>query len=160
MGALATTAPAVTRIVTLATAGFRFGIRLEDVERAFRMVAITPLPGAPPSLLGAVNVHGDVLAVADLCRRLGLPPRAYGPDAHLLITRTPRRRLALAVDEVQGVIEVAASAIASTAALAGAPHPVAGAVGLPDGVIFVQDMEAFLSAEEDGQLAAALRASP
>jgi purine-binding chemotaxis protein CheW len=146
----------VSRIVTFATGGARFGIRLEDVERVLRMVAVTPLPGAPPVVMGAIDVQGEVLAVADPARRLGVAATTLGPDAHLLLTRTPRRRLALAVSEVQGVVEVAADSITSAATLSPSPATIAGAVGLPDGLLFVHDMEAFLSPDEETRLDAAL----
>jgi hypothetical protein len=55
-------------LVTFSTGGLRFGIPLESSDRALRMVAISPLPGAPPFLIGTVNVHGELVAVADVCR--------------------------------------------------------------------------------------------
>ncbi|HYU42696.1 MAG TPA: chemotaxis protein CheW [Vicinamibacteria bacterium] len=146
------------RLVTFAAGGLRFGIPLEASDRVLRMVAISPLPGAPPALLGTVNVHGELVPVADVCRRLGLSAPSYGPETHLLLARTSRRRLALAAREVQGVIAVSPAEIDAGANLAPFSRPVAGAVGLPEGIVFISDLETFLSADEESQLDRVLEA--
>ena len=144
------------RLVTFATCGLRFGIPLESADRALRMVAISPLPGAPPFLIGTVNVHGELVAVADVCRRLGLAAPTYGPETHLLLARTSRRRLALATQKVEGVIDVSPADTASGANLVPFTRPVSGAVGRPEGIVFISHLEAFLSADDEGQLDRAL----
>jgi purine-binding chemotaxis protein CheW len=148
--------PETRRLVTFAAGGLRFGIPLEASDRALRMVAISPLPGAPSFLIGTVNVHGELVPVADVCRRLSLPAPAYGPETHLLLARTSRRRVALAAQEVQGVIDVSPADILSGASLAPFTRPVSGALGRPEGILFISDLETFLSADEESQLDRAL----
>ena len=61
---------------------------------------------------GAINVHGEIVPVLDLDVRIGRPAREHGGRAPgCVLARTSRRRVALAVDEVLGVIEVDAAAI-------------------------------------------------
>jgi purine-binding chemotaxis protein CheW len=121
------------------------------------MVAISPLPQAPAVALGVISVHGRVVPVLDLRRRFGFPLCDYGLTAHLLVARTSRRTLALPVDEVHGVSEVAAEDIAPPdAVLPGIAH-VAGIVALADGLLFIHDLEACLSLDEEQRLAAALQ---
>jgi purine-binding chemotaxis protein CheW len=143
-------------LVTFSTGGLRFGIPLESSDRALRMVAMSPLPGAPPFVIGTVNVHGELVAVADVCRRLGLSAPTYGPETHLLLARTSRRRVALAAEEVQGVIHVSRADTVSGANLAPFTRPVSGAVARPEGIVFIGDLEAFLSADEESELDRAL----
>lgn len=144
------------RLVTFVLEGQRYALPLPVTERVLTMVAVSPLPQAPAVALGVINLHGRVLPVLDLRRRLGFPPREYGPAAHLLIARTSRRILAMPVDEVLGVREVAAEAVTpSKAVLPGIGH-VAGIVALPDGLLFIQDLDAFLSLDEERRLSDAL----
>src|SRR6058998_1519266 len=89
----------------------RCAIPVSAAERVLPMVAVAPLPDAPPIALGAVNVEGRLLAVLDLQRRLGLPARELGPSAQLLVVTTSRRTVALPVDEVLGVTELPADKI-------------------------------------------------
>jgi purine-binding chemotaxis protein CheW len=106
--------------------------------------------------LGVINLRGQVLAVVDPCRRLGLDPHDYGLASHLLIVRTPRRKLAIATDGVQGLAETSVgAAVPATVVLAG-HTPLAGVAALPDGVLLIHDIDSFVAPDEEGQLDHAL----
>lgn len=143
-------------LVTFIVDGTRYAVSLSATQRAFPMVAAAAVPGAPPVVLGAVNIAGEVVPVVDLRRRLGLAPRSYGLGAHLLLVRTPRRPLAVAADEVQGVVDIDARSIAPREAVIPGRGPVAGIAALPDGLLFIYDIEAFLTQDEERQLGRAL----
>lgn len=144
------------RLVVFAIDGQRYGLHLPVVERVLPMIAVSPLPKGPAIALGVINVHGRVVPVLDIRRRFDLSPRDYGLTAHLLLARTSQRLLALPVDEVLGVQEVAADAVTPPdAVLPGIAH-VAGIVTLADGLLFIHDLDAFLSLDEERHLTAAL----
>ena len=154
MGSPATSAD--IHLVVFALDGQRYGLPLHGVERVLPMVAVSPLPQAPAVALGMINLHGEVVPVVDVRRRFGFSPREYGPTAHLLVTRTARRRLALPVDQVSGVLEVRPEDVTlPDAVLPGIAH-VAGIVRLPDGLLFIHDLDAFLALDEERQLSEAL----
>ncbi len=135
-----------------------YAIPVAAVERVLPMVAVAPLPDAPAIALGAVNVEGRLLAVLDLQRRLGLPARELGPSARLLVATTSRRTVALPVDEVLGVTEVAADEIVAPDAVLPGLSVVAGIAVVGDGVALIHDLEAFLSLEQERALQEALEA--
>ena len=118
--------------------------------------AVSPLPQAPPLTLGVINLHGKVVPVLDMRRRFGAPPRDYGFAAHLLLARTTRRTLALPVDEVLGVKEVATAAVTPPAAVLPGIAQVVGIVALPKGLLFIHDLDNFLSLDEEQQLTRAI----
>ena len=133
-----------------------YALPVDAVEQVLPMVAVSPLPQAPPIALGVINLHGKVIPVLDLRRRFGLPPRDYGLAAHLLVARTMRRTLALPVDAVLGVREVAVDAITSPdAVLPGVGH-VVGIVTLADDLLFIHDLDTFLALDEEQRLTGAL----
>jgi purine-binding chemotaxis protein CheW len=134
-------------LVIFAAGGRRWALPLAAVERVVAMVAVEPLPGAPAGVRGAVDVHGDVLPVLDLGVRIGDPPHPLGAGAQLALARTASRRVALPVDESLGVVSLA---------LRGASAPLAGLAQLPDGLLAVYDLDAFLAAGEEDQLTLAL----
>ncbi len=70
------------------------------------MVAMTPLPDAPPEVLGAINVRGTPVLVLDLRQRLGLPLKRSTSTSPLLLVRIGDKRLAMLVDRVNGVVQV------------------------------------------------------
>lgn len=136
--------------------GQRYALPVSVVERVLPMVAVSPLPQAPAVVLGVISVHGQVVPVTDFRRRVGLAPREYGVGSHLLVARTRRRTLALAVDEALGVRDVPSEAVTGTDALLPGIGHVAGIVALPDGLLYVHDLETFLSLDEERGLSDAL----
>lgn len=128
--------------------GIRHGLPLASTERVVPMVAVTPLPGAPGVVLGMISLHGEPVPVVDVRRRLGLAPREYGADAHLLIASTPRRKLSIPVDHVLGVEQIDSGSVANSAAAPGL-GPVAGIASLPNGLTLIHDLEAFLSLDDE-----------
>jgi len=144
-------------LVVFALSQRRYALPLPDVERALPMAAVAVLPDAPPIVLGVLSVHGTPLPVINLRDRLGLPPREPRPDDHMLVVRTPRRRLVLVVDEVTGVLDVPAEQITAAAAVVPGLRQVAGIVTLPDGLVLIQDLDALLSLDEERRLGEALQ---
>jgi purine-binding chemotaxis protein CheW len=144
------------QLVVFLLDGRRYGLHLDATERVLPMVAIAPLPGCPEVVLGAINLHGDIVPVLDARRRLGLPPSDYGPAARLLIARTPRRTVALPVDDVLGVAEVGSERVAAPDAVVPGIAHVAGVAALADGLLLVHDLDTFFSLEEERRLDDAL----
>jgi purine-binding chemotaxis protein CheW len=132
----------------------RWALPLPAVERAIPMVEVAPLPHAPSGVRGAINVHGEPVPVLDLEARLGREASAFRARDRLLLAKTATRRVALAVDEVLGVVTVAGATIGP--APDSVPAPLAGLAALPDGVLLISDVDAFLSADDERALTAAL----
>lgn len=130
----------------------RYALSLSATERVVRMVAITPLPNAPDIILGVVNFHGKVIPVINMRRRFGLPEREPSLFDQLVIAYTARRPVALVADAVLDVIAYdAQSRIAAEDILAGVEY-VEAVVKLADGLIFIHDLDRFLSLEEEDAL--------
>lgn len=156
---MSTSASEGTRTITVVVfvvAGDRYAVVADAVQRVLPMVAIAVLPGAPPVVRGAVNVHGRILPVIDLRRRLELPDRDYGVDDRLLLVRTARRLLAVAIDEVVGLVEVAERAITPPEVAAPRVPRLAGVAPQPDGLLLIHDVDAFVSLDEDRAVERAL----
>ncbi len=134
----------------------RYALPLAAVEAVVHMVELSPLPKAPAIVLGVINLHGRIVPVLDLPRRLGLASQQPGLTAWLLLARTSRRTVALPVTEVLGVSEVAHDAVTAPDAVFPGIELVAGLVTLPDGVLFIHDLEAFLTPGEERRLAETL----
>jgi purine-binding chemotaxis protein CheW len=125
----------------------RWALPLATVDRVVAMVAVSPLPGAPHGVRGAIDVHGTVVPVLDLGLRLGEPPHPLRAAAQLVLARTGQRRIALPADEAYGVVE---------AVTGPAPSPLTGVAATEDGMLVIYDLDAFLSAGEEDELTRAL----
>lgn len=133
----------------------RYALPLDAVSRIVRAAEITPLPLAPDAVAGALDVGGTVMPVYDLRHRLRLPARALRLDDQIIIARTLRRPLAMVVDRALGVID--AAPVEDRAGLARELPHLRGVLATPDGLVLIQDLERFLSSEEDEALDSALR---
>jgi purine-binding chemotaxis protein CheW len=143
-------------LVAFVVDGRRCAIALAVAGSAVPMVAVTGLPGAPPAVLGAISVHGRVVPVFDVRRRLGLPAREHRPSDQLLLATARDRMVALPVDEVLGVVEAEPGAVTSAGAVLPGLEHVSGVVALEDGLLLIHDLDAFLTSEEERLLAPAL----
>jgi purine-binding chemotaxis protein CheW len=137
-----------------------YALPVPVVDRVLPMVAVAALPQAPAIALGVINVHGRVVPVVDIRRRFGLPPLSCGLRTKLLLGRTSRRTLALPVDEVLGVREVTTEVVTPPATILPGIGHMAGIAALPDGLLFIHDLDAFLSLDEEQQLIEALSPPP
>lgn len=127
----------------------RYGLPLSVVERVVRMVDVTPLPQAPEIVLGVVNVQGRVVPVLNLRRRFRLPERDLALTDQLVIARTARRRVALAVDATAGVLEYSARQAVGARDIVPGIEYVEGVVKLADGLVLIHDLDEFLSLDEE-----------
>ncbi len=80
--------------------GFSYGIKLEHVEKITYSVAVTPLPAAPPSLLGVINFQGDYIPVLNIRKKCGVPFKPVGLSDKLLIIKNSKTRFAITVDSL------------------------------------------------------------
>lgn len=152
--------PSPLTIVVFTIDARRFAVPLPSVERIIRLIDYRPLPHAPEIVLGVINFQGAVLPVIDLRRRFRLPEREPRLDDHLILARTPRRRVALLADEVNGLESVADDTWVSAQNILPRAEYLAGAVKRDDGLILVHDLDACLSLDEERALTASLAASP
>jgi purine-binding chemotaxis protein CheW len=81
-----------------------YAVPVAHVLEVAEVGALTPVPGAPPSVLGVRNLRGQVLPVIDLAAVLGT--QRTQPAAKLVVADKGGRRAGLAIDQVTDVDEV------------------------------------------------------
>jgi purine-binding chemotaxis protein CheW len=145
------------QLVVFAMDEQRYALQLATVERVVRMVEVTPLPQAPQIVLGVINAQGRIIPVVDIRRRFRLPARDIHLSDHLLIARTARRTVALALDAVTGIVEGSAQAVITAEEILPGLEYVEGVIKLEDGLILIHDLDTLLSLEEEQTLAATLQ---
>jgi purine-binding chemotaxis protein CheW len=129
-----------------------YALNLSAVERTERMVEVTPLPQAPEIVVGVINVRGRIIPVLNIRKRFRLPERTAALTDQLLMARTARRTIAFTVDNVLGVVERKEQEIIEPASVLPGIEYVKGVVKFADGMIFIHDLEGFLSLEEEDAL--------
>lgn len=133
----------------------RLALPLDTVGEVLPAMAYTPLPSAPPVVLGVANLRGDPLPLLDLRTRLGDTARDPHPDHHVVVCRVADRLVGVWLDDVTGLEEISVDDVVAVTEVARAEH-VEGVGLLPDGTVLVCDVRSFLSADEALGLDAAL----
>ena len=144
------------RLVVFSLDELHYALDLSAVERTVHMVEITPLPQAPEIIVGVINFQGQIIPVLNIRKRFRLPERAGSLSDQLLIARTQRRTVALAVDAVHSVIERSPLEILNPESVVPGMEYVKGLVKFADGMIFIHNLDAFLSLEEETVLEKAI----
>lgn len=97
------------RWVSFEIAGQLYGLAILSVQEVLASGEVEPVPGAPAGVIGVLNLRGCIVTVLDLRQRLGLPPLAA--NHALIVVGSGTQLLALAVDRVADVLNIAASGI-------------------------------------------------
>jgi purine-binding chemotaxis protein CheW len=91
--------------VRVRVGGEPYALPVTDVLEVAPLGEVTPLPGAPPAILGVRNLRGQILPVVDLASLLGLATGA--PPGRMVVTEGDGRRAGLAVEAIDEVEELA-----------------------------------------------------
>jgi purine-binding chemotaxis protein CheW len=105
----------INRIVTFFAGESLCGIDILDTQEIIKPTDITPIPLAPESISGIINLRGSIVTVIDLNRRLGFTEAAepgLDPAHRIVILRVQGESIGMLVDAVGDVIDVTAGDLA------------------------------------------------
>lgn len=103
--------------------GEQMALPISAVREVARVPPITEVPRAPRVVRGVVALHGRMVTVIDLRRRLDLPDPPPGEAARLLLVPSGEEDVALLVDAVTRIHRVTPGAVEPAAALPGSTRP-------------------------------------
>jgi purine-binding chemotaxis protein CheW len=146
----------VNQYIVFVLDGKRYALRLSAVDRVARMVHITPLSSAPAILLGIVNMKGQVMPVINVRHRFNLPNRKIHLSDLLIFARTERRSVVLLADAVTDIIECSERSLISAELILPGLEQIEGIIKFEDGLVVIQNLDKFLSLEEEKFLDSAL----
>lgn len=104
--------PVGRRVLVFELGQERYGLDFGDVAGIIPFDACTPVPGAPPELLGVMNIAGDIRSVIDLRRMLGLSTPG-AENGYVLLVINAKRGTCLRVDAIDRVRLVLPSEVAA-----------------------------------------------
>lgn len=101
------------RWVTFRLADEIYGINVMQVQEVLRMTEIAPVPGAPGSVLGIINLRGNVVTVVDARELFGLARSETTEQTRIMIVEINKLIVGLLVDSVAEVVNIQNSDIDS-----------------------------------------------
>jgi purine-binding chemotaxis protein CheW len=143
-----TSAPPTISVLLAKLGGTQIGFSASAVREIVRAVAIAPLPGAPAIIEGAINLRGRIVPVVDVRQRLELPALANAPEQFLVILEASERYIAIRVEDVDDVTDIATVGLESPSALSPVLQRLSGVAAVSSGALVIYDVDAFLTQAE------------
>ena len=142
-------AEATEHLATFFLSREEYGVDVRLVQEIIRVSEITPVPRAPESVKGVINLRGRVIPVVDLKRKLGLGDVDPGRRARIVVVKLRDRLVGLLVDAASQVLKVPVSSIdpAPDAVVEIDAEYIRGVAKLPDRLIILMDLQKILSLE-------------
>ncbi|MCP5335002.1 MAG: chemotaxis protein CheW [Oceanospirillaceae bacterium] len=91
-----------------------YGINVMQVQEVLRYTEIAPVPGAPPYVLGIINLRGNVVTVIDTRLRFGLDQADVTDQTRIVIIEAENQVVGILVDAVAEVVYLRQSEIETT----------------------------------------------
>lgn len=96
---------ATKQFSTFELANQSYGVPVESVQEVIKFQSMTPVPLAPPAVVGLINLRGQVTTAIDLRLRLELPPRDAAHVPMIVVVRTDDGLVSLLVDRIGDVVD-------------------------------------------------------
>jgi purine-binding chemotaxis protein CheW len=132
----------VLELVSVAVGDSLFAIDIMSVREIRGWTASTPIPHAPPHVLGMINLRGAILPVADLGELLGLAPTEAKASSVVVVAQVGGEQLGLLVDAVCDILTVTDEALRPTPEVSGRSRDlVAGMITIDAGIVSVLKLD-------------------
>jgi purine-binding chemotaxis protein CheW len=82
-----------------------------QVQEVLRVSEIAPVPGAPPYVMGIINLRGNVVTVIDTRGRFGLQSTELDDASRIIVIESEKQVVGMLVDAVAEVVELHESEI-------------------------------------------------
>jgi purine-binding chemotaxis protein CheW len=144
----------IYQLVTFRLEDETYGINVMHVQEVLRVTEIAPVPGAPPYVLGIINLRGNVVTVIDTRSRFGLPPGDIDEASRVVIIESEMQVVGILVDSVAEVVELKGSEIDSAPNVGNEESSkfIQGVATSDNNLLIVVDLNKLLSEEEWDQV--------
>ncbi len=139
------------QLVVFALGDEEFGVDISQVREIVRLIQITYLPKAPVFIEGVVNLRGQVVAVIDLAKRLGVPSKPRGDSTRIIIVELADNVVGMIVDSVSEVLRLPDENIEEVPHIIDTEvpeHYISGVGKLKDRLLVLLDLNKVLTPEE------------
>lgn len=127
-----------------------YGINVMQVQEVLRVTEIAPVPGAPPYVLGIINLRGNVVTVIDTRKRFGLPSVEMDDASRIIVIESENQVVGILVDAVAEVVELRENDIdpAPNVGTEESSRYIQGVATREDGLLILVDLNKLLTDEE------------
>ena len=139
------------QVVMFSLANEEFAARVNQIKEITKIIEITQMPKAPSFIKGVMNLRGQVIAVIDLAKQLGLPTSELGEETRNIVVDMDGNIVGMIVDAVTEVLKISEENIDPTPPLIESridTRYIEGIGKLEDRLFVLLDLKKVLSLEE------------
>jgi len=127
-----------------------YGINVMQVQEVLRYTEVAPVPGAPPYVLGIINLRGNVVTVIDTRLRFALETAETTDQTRIVIIEAENQVVGILVDAVAEVVYLRQSEIETTPNVGNEESAkfIQGVCHKNDELLILVDLEKLMSDEE------------
>lgn len=140
----------VSQWVTFQVDDETYGINVMQVQEVIRLPEIAPVPGAPDSVMGIINLRGNVVTVIDARKRFGLASKKADEATRIVIIETQQQVVGILVDNVSEVVELRATEIEAAPSVGNSKSArfIAGVFSRNGELLILVDVDKLLTPDE------------
>jgi purine-binding chemotaxis protein CheW len=149
----------IQQLVTFRLGEEEYGVDILKVHEIDRMMDITEVPNAPPSIEGVINLRGKVIPVINLRKKFNLPPREADGRTKIVVVDIGTSA-GMIVDSVSEVLRISSDIIEPPPPMTTglSSEYIRGVGKLKDRLLILLDIEKLLGAQEKTETAKAVAA--
>ncbi|MBI2469925.1 MAG: purine-binding chemotaxis protein CheW [Planctomycetes bacterium] len=127
-----------------------YGIPVEKIKTIAKPLQITSIPGTAPHIMGLMNLHGEILCVADVKILLNMGKAVPAEDGRVVVIKTVEGPVGIFCDEVIDIYDIAKKNIEAALSTLNAEIGVyiQGQVQVESGLMGILDIERLLFKQE------------
>ncbi len=131
-----------------------YGINVMQVQEVLRELEVAPVPGAPPYVLGIINLRGNVVSVIDARTRFGLPTKESDDMTRIIVIEAQQQILGILVDSVAEVVDIQRGEIDTAPNVGNAETSkyIDGVVSRGEQLLILVDLNKLLTESELGEI--------
>lgn len=118
-----------------------YGIDPKIIQEYCLLLELTPLPAAPPHILGFINLRGTILPVMDIWGVMGLQPLEIKESSKVLVIPMMNILIGVVVDEVLDVVSLPFENFKANPVKSGTEQYVKYTVRYKNGVLGILDIK-------------------
>lgn len=127
-----------------------YGIPVEKIRKIAKPLQITAIPGTAPHIMGLMNLHGEILCIADVKILLNMGKAIPEENCRVVVIKTAEGPVGIFCDEVIDIYDIKEKNIEATLSTLSAEISayIQGMVQVESGLMGILDIEKLLFKQE------------
>ena len=135
-------------LVIFRLADKEYGANIGQIRQVIRMREVTPVPDSAPFVEGVISLHGKVIPLVNLRKKMGISTKEPSRWSRIMVTSLDGNLIGVVVDTVSDVISLEKAAITPPDDILKDASYLEGVAKFANRLILVVDIEKLLTKDD------------